>query len=340
MPLTRTSPLSGILDAMWTYVLADAGVTVETVDADHVRLRSDAGDSVLRLRRIDHPISPSQVPVPLDKPALLVVPTATAGTVETAGRLGWNLVTDSGTLRLRLGDRDIRRDKRTAAGRPRSRPGPTPWATFALIRRLLAGVPATQVELAEWTNVSQSKVSRALGRLVAGSLVHRGPEGWQPTDFEALMDWWLAHYPGPGGVSSYWYSLDDSATQARKALVILGNQAVVSGDPAADALAPWPRPSTCTVYTRTGASLAPAGFVPVASETEATLILCAPRDPGVWLPRTWVAAGLPMADPVQVVHDVLTGSGTDRQEAADHLREALRTTINAGWQAAVTGRPT
>jgi hypothetical protein len=325
---------------VWADVLAEAGVTVETVDADHVRLRSDVGDSVLHLRRIDHQIYPSQVPVPPDKPALLAVPAATAGTVEAASRLGWSVVTDDGTLRLRLGDRDLRRDKRVVGDRTRSgRPGPTPWATFTLTRRLLAGAPATQVELAEWTGVSQSKVSRALGRLAAVTLVQRGPSGWLPTDFETLLDWWLAQYPGPGGVTSYWYSLDDPATQAQKALEVLGDQAVVSGDSAADALAPWRRPSTCTVYIHAGASLTRAGFVPVASAAEATLTLCAPKDPGIWLPRTWIAAGLPLADPVQVVYDVATGRGTDRDEAAAHLRAALRTTIKARWHAAVTGRP-
>lgn len=325
---------------MWTDVLAEAGVTVETVDADRVRLRSDAGDSVLHLRRIDHRISPSQVPTPPDESALLTVPTATARTVDVAARIGWSVVTDDGTLRLRLGDRTLRCDKPSSDHRRKSsRPGPTPWATFTLVRRLLASPPAPQVEIAQRTGVTQSKVSRALSRLAAQALVERTPSGWQPTDFDALLDWWLANYPGPGGVTSYWYSLDDLATQARKALEVLGGRAVVSGDPAADALAPWRRPSACTLYVHAGASLAPAGFVPVSSLSAATLTVCAPKDPGVWLPTPWIAASIPLADPVQVVHDVVNGAGTDRDEAAAHLRAALRTTLKARWQAAVTSRP-
>lgn len=147
------------------------------------------------------------------------------------------------------------------------------------------------------------------------------------------------HYPGPGGVTSYWISLDDPATQTRKALEVLGDETVVSGDPAADALTPWRRPSTSTLYVRRGVSLAPAGFVPVASQAEATLTLCAPKDPGLWLLTPWIVAGLPLADPVQIVYDVLIGQGSDRDEATNHLRDALNATLRARWQAPVTGRP-
>jgi hypothetical protein len=257
--------------------------------------------------------------------------------VHAAGQQGWNLVTDDGTLRLLLGDDHLRRDKPTGEARRTHRRGPTSWATFTLVRRLLAGPPATQRELAERTGVTQSKISRALNRLTTHNLVHKDTSGWQPTDFDALLDWWLENYPGPGGVTSHWYSLENAVTQAKEAIDVLENRAVVSGDPAADALAPWRRPSTCALYVHVGASLASAGFVPVTSAAESTLTVCAPKDPGLWLPTTWIAAGLPLADPLQIIYDVVNGTGTDRVEAATHLREALRTTIRPHWQNAVTG---
>ena len=322
---------------MWAGVLAEVGIVVETVDADHVRLRGGTGEAVYWLRRSTRRIHPSRLAAPAQTPALLSVPTATDATVHAASQQGWNLVTDDGTLRLRLGDHDLHRDKPTGETRRIHRRGPTSWATFTLVRRLLAGPPALQRELAERTGVTQSKVSRALNRLRAHDLVRRGPSGWQATDFDALLDWWLENYPGPGGVTSHWYSLDNAVTQAKKALDLLGDRAAVSGDPAADALAPWRRPATCTLYVHAGASLAPAGFVPVASAAESTLTLCAPKDPGLWLPTTWTAAGLPLADPLQIIYDVVNGTGTDQAEAASHLREALRTTIRARWQNAVTG---
>lgn len=277
---------------------------------------------------------------------MLTVPTVTARTVEAAARTGWSVVTDDGTLRLRLrlrlrlGDRNLHRDKPSSDNRTRSsRPGPTPWATFTLVRRLLASASATQVELAQRTGVTQSRVSPALSRMASEALVEHTPSGWQPTDFDALLEWWLANYPGPGGVTSYWYSPDDPATQARRSLEVLSAPAVVSGDPAAVALAPWRRPSTCTLYVHAGVSLAPARFVLVSSAVEATLTLCAPKDPGIWLPRTWIAASLPLADPVQVVYDVVNGTGTDREEAAAHLRRPCAARSRPGGRLhAVTGR--
>lgn len=163
-------------------MLGSAGVTVETVDTDHVRLRTERGAWALLLRRLEHRISPSRVPIPPNRPALLALPTATPATVETAARHGWNLVTDDGTLRLKLGRRDLRRDKPVKHHPAPRRPGPTPWATFTLARRLLAGPPATQVELAEGTGVSQSKISRAVSRLSREGLVRNAsPVGSQRT---------------------------------------------------------------------------------------------------------------------------------------------------------------
>jgi hypothetical protein len=326
---------------MWRDVLAQAGVTVETVDADHVRLRSDAGARTLLLRHIDHPISPSQVPAPSEEPALLALPKATDRTVAAAARSGWDVVTDSGTISLRFGAGEVCRKHADTPTRPRDlRPGPTSWATFTLCRRLLAGPPAGQVELARRADASQSRVSRALTRLRDQALVERTTSGWQPVDWNALLDWWLETYPGAAGVTTYWYSLDDPATQARKVLEAVGSRsrAAFSGDPAADLLAPWRRPSTVTVYLDKGVPLEPAGFVPVSSSADATLTVCAPKDPGVWLPALWLADGLPFADPVQIVYDVANGPGTDRDEAVAHLREALRTRHAAHWRAVATGK--
>lgn len=208
-----------------------------------------------------------------------------------------------------------------------------------LARRLLAGPPATQVVLAERVQASQSRVSRALSRLADLDLVERGASGWEPVGWDSLCDWWMEIYPGPGGIQSYWYSLESPRDQVRKALALLGNDAVVSGDVAADAIAPWRRPAGAVIYVRAGVSLEAAGLVPVASAAEATLTVSAPEDTSVWLPRAWRGVDVPVADPLQIVYDVARGSGTDRDEAAHHLREALRTTLRPTWQEAITGRP-
>lgn len=328
---------------MWQDVLAEAGVTVETVDAEHLRLRTADEEGVFRLHRLDRAISSSQLPPPPEEPSLLALPRATAKTVEDARRAGWDVVTDAGLVSLGLGSIRLERPAAEATvGAWKSQPGPTPWATYTVARRLLAVAPVTQAELAKLAGVGQPKVSRVLGKLRDAALVERAAEGWRPADWDALFDWWLANYPGPEGVTSYWYSLDDVATQTARALEVLaavaGAGAVVSGDAAADRLAPWRRPETLTVYVRAGASLASAGFIPVGSATEATLSLTAARDQGVWLPRRWASGGVPLADPLQIAYDVSMSAAADSDEAVDQLRGALRTKHARAWRVAAGGQ--
>lgn len=323
--------------------MARAGVTVETVDAQHVRLRDESGERVLRLCRVDRPLASSQLPSPPREPALLSLPRATRRTIEAARRAGWEVVTDAGTVSMAFPAPQLDRpaDQSRLAGR--SQPGPVPWSTFTVSRRLLAIGPSRQLELAAASGVSQSKVSRVLTRLVDLGLAVRTADGWRPAEWGDLFDWWLANYPGPAGVTTYWYSLDDPTTQTAKALKVLAGvphaDAVVSGDTAADCLAPWRRPEKTTIYARAGVSLVSAGCIPVGSAVEATLSLVAPRDPGVWLPSEWVLGGLPMADPLQVAHDVSISGGVDSSEAVDHLREALRARHARAWRLAAAGRP-
>lgn len=328
---------------MWQDVLGRMGVTVETVDADHVRLRGEGGERVLRLHRVERALASSQLPQPPGEPALLSLPRATLRTVEDARRAGWEVVTDAGLISVAVGQSRLERvAAKVLATRRRSQPGPPPWATFTVVRRLLAIAPSTQVELALAAGVSQSKVSRVLGKLREAGLVDRVAGGWRSSDWDRLFDWWLARYPGPAGVTTYWYSLDDVGTQATRALDALAlvpdADAIVSGDAAADQLAPWRRPEKLTIYARAATSLAEAGFVPVGSAAEATLAVCAAKDPGVWLPRPWILGGLPLADPLQVAHDVSEADAVDSGEAVDMLRDALRTRHAQAWKIAAQGR--
>jgi hypothetical protein len=328
---------------VWRDVLAEAGVAVETVDAEHLRLRADDAEGVFRLCRLDRSVSSSQLPPIAVEPSLLSVPRMTARTAADARARGWNLVTDDGLVAIDLGSGLVERPTATASSLVRrSQTGPMPWSTYTLVRRLLAVAPATQVELARLSGVGQPRVSRVLGKLKDLALVERGADGWRPASWDGLFEWWLASYPGPEGVASFWYSLDDPAIQTAKALGVLravgGSDAVVSGDAAADRLAPWRRPQTSTVYVRAAGSLASAGFVSVGSAAEATLTLCAAKDPGIWLPRPWLSDGLPLADPLQVAYDLAASAATDADEAVEQLRVALRTTQARAWRIAAGGR--
>jgi hypothetical protein len=305
---------------------------VETVDADHVRLRCGDQSQAVLLRRLSV-LTPSRVPEALGEPGLLVAPRATRRAVGVAVGRGWGVATDDGQYAVKVGRRSLL-SQPMAKERARRHPGPPSWGLLTVARRLLELAPATGLELAAASGVSQSRVSRVLAKLSARALVERGSEGYRPVDRRRLVDWWLANYPGAGGAVSYWACADSVAEQTREAVSALAaaGRVAVSGDPAADRLAPWRIPTFAVVYAERGVPLDNCGFVLVASREEATLALCAPADPGLWLPSDWTVNGIPLADPLQIVYDVANGPEPDRAEAATRLDEALLSRYRTQWE--------
>jgi hypothetical protein len=103
-------------------------------------------------------------------------------------------------------------------------------------------------------------------------------------------------------------------------------QVLVSGDAAADLLTPWGRPATAAVYARAGADLHDLRLSPCPA-AEATVSLTVPQDPGVWLIppqwRPWTAAQ-PLADPLQILHDLGRSRAVDASQTAERLRAEFR----------------
>jgi hypothetical protein len=159
--------------------------------------------------------------------------------------------------------------------------------------------------------------------------VERTVHGWTPTEWDRLCDWWLAHYRGPGGVTTYWYSLEAVAAQAMNAVRLQPSTARValSGDAAADLVAPWRRPVQAVVYLERAIDLSRAGWTS-SDASAATLLLVNPKDPGVWPVQPMegedVIPALPLADPVQVLWDLTRAPGPDAGEAASRWRALLR----------------
>ncbi len=349
--------------ADWRTTLADAGVTVDVVDADHVRLVDHADDlragSVLvQIKAFRYPITPSKVPpAPEGGAGLLIVPSATRALIQTARARGWSVITDDGTADVVIGERRVQRapDEGDSPARQSglSGRGPISWPRWTIIRVLLATgtLPLPQSDAAQLLGTSQATVSRAISTLERDGLVRTTESAnhkrvVEPTDWDRLLDWWLQHYPGPGGTDSYWYSLDELRSQARHAVAELGRASstadpVLSGDLAADYVAPWRRPASIVLYVRHSAPLDHAGFVSVAGPQEATLVVRAPKDPGVWMPTEWPLeeeTELRLADPVQVLHDLMHAAGPDSGEAVAHLRVKLRTDLRKIWAMARLGQ--
>jgi hypothetical protein len=336
------------MSAVWR-ALVDEGVEMTALDAEHVELTWHGRTARMLVRTSSRALKPSQVERLVGRhaePGLLVMPGASDEVGEVVARACWScLVADASGVRgvLRFGGIDVavgeRETGESAAGR--GLPGRTPWGSFTVMRRLVDRPFSTQRGLADSVGMSQPRVSQILKSLAGKGVVERVDGAWMLRDFDELLDLWLAGYPGPEGVSTYWFGLDPPVAQAAAVMQQLhrshqtkleGNEpfAVVSGDVAADMIAPWRNPVRAVIYAHAGADLTEAGLSPVGAD-EATLELVVPYDSGVWPHPGSRDAGrtMPVADPLQIMWDLGRSPGSDRDEAVATFRESLRTRSSA-----------
>ncbi|MFI6776071.1 hypothetical protein [Nocardia sp. NPDC050412] len=261
----------------------------------------------------------------LGRRTLYVAPSATPDVVGAAAAGEFDLVTEQ-PEQVIIGGRVLLKpaDPRHSAGHRR-----IGWGRQAILRVLaLSSRPLQQSELAATVGISQQAVSLGLHRIPAE--VVRNVQGWMA--LEGALDVWLDSYAGPGGTVSYWYGLDNPASQATTALQLLDElelQAVVSGDLAADKYAPWQLPGTVRLYLPEIVDFTPVGFSP-ATPDDATMTVAVPEDPTV----VHIAAALGarygdrhlLADAAITLWDLLNTSTTPTtEEAATRLRAAIET---------------
>jgi len=234
---------------------------------------------------------------------------------------------------------------------PRGRRGRAPWGRLAVIRRLLEVGPLSQADLALLSGVGQPTVSKALTEPRQRGWVDHTAHGWAVVDRDGLLQDWLRQYPSGGELWSTWLSLEPLDVQvARLVEAATGQGLALTGDLAADRLAPWRRPTLVDAYIHAGLDLTPSGFVR-CDLRDASLRLRVSADPAVFLPgagtdaKEGAAAGpgddgswtmletsagpVPIADPLQVLRDVLANPAPDAAEAGEILKQAL----TQGWVA-------
>lgn len=355
-----------LMPEVWR-TLIDAGIEVVPVDSRHVELRQGHRSAQVLLQTSSRPLNPSDVRTIVarhQEPGLLVLPGATAEVRHTAERAGWSWLVIGprgahGVLRLADQAVTIGQQDSVEGQRRHGRPGPVPWGSLTVVRRLLERPAVTQKALAALAHVSQPRVSQTLRALADKQLVARSAAGWIVRDFDRLLLLWLDIYPGPGGISTYWYGLDSPRSQAQAVIRLLTKlansspaldhepgaserepSAVVSGDVAADIVAPWRSPTRAVIYARSGVDLTRVGLTPAGAE-EATLELIVAQDPGVWPselsspfkgtsddqkrePAEHGEPRIPLADPLQILWDVRRVPEPDTEEAVAELSEALR----------------
>lgn len=288
---------------------------------------------------------------------VIVADSAGAAALDVVRAAGQSLVTQDGGVLVQV-DGTLVVEQTPPAPVPaprgrRGRRGRAPWGRLAVVRRLLEAGPLSQADLALLSGVGQPTVSKALTEPRQQGWVDHTAHGWAVVDRDGLLQDWLRQYPTGGELWSTWLSLEPLDVQvARLAEAATGQRLALTGDLAADRLAPWRHPTLVDAYIHAGLDLTPSGFVRCdlrdaslrlrVSADPAVFLPCAgtdadakegaavgPGDDGSWTMLETSAGPVPIADPLQVLRDVLGNPAPDAAEAGEVLKEAL----TQGWVA-------
>jgi hypothetical protein len=267
---------------------------------------------------------------------LMVVPFVSEPLGSILTRAGWSWADDQGNFDLRAPGILLRQRRTATAPVPRRGSLPRGSGSFAVIRALVTFSEGEDEEpgataLAAQARVSQPRVSQVLRQLQDLKLVERTGHGrWQPHR-EALVDRFLAEYPGPGGSEQYYYSLDSPVEVAVRVGQLSGpsHPIVVSADVGPDLIEPWRRPSLVILYVKHVTNPSSLMLTNAQGRHDANVIVRMPDDQSVFPARALVAQvrgnDIPLADPLQQIWDLQNLGGADRLEAAGRLRQWLLT---------------
>jgi len=244
---------------------------------------------------------------------------------------GWSWADAQGNFDLRAPGLVARQRRASTAPAPKKRSLPRGSGSYAVIRALVRfsgedEEPSTTA-LAAQADISQPRASQVLHQLHDLELVHMSGHGrWEPRR-AALLDRFLAEYPGPGGSEHFYYTLDSPVDAAVRAGQVStpGQPIVVSADVGPDLIVPWRRPSLVILYVRHAIDPSDLRLTGAQGRHDANVIIRAPEDRSVFpVPAlTGQVQGneIPLADPLQQIWDLNDLGGADRTEAAGRLRE-------------------
>lgn len=193
----------------------------------------------------------------------------------------------------------------------------------AVVRYLYATLePTTQVELAAHAGVSQPAVSQYLSSLRENGDVSFEDPGWLANRAQLPTTYWYS-YASRFASESCWYRIDAVAAQVDD-LVAQQPELIVSGDVAADAVAPWKVPAVAIVYGFVDDPVMDdLGFVRADTAATAT-VLVRPVPDNSFVSDALSAGSMRVASHLHLVADLIGLGGDDRHEAAQRFESADR----------------
>lgn len=260
---------------------------------------------------------------------LLIVPFVSPSLGERLRTAGWSWADAEGNLDLRAKGVVVSQRLSDSQSRPsRSRRLPGGVGSSAAIRTLIgwardAPLP-TVTDFAQSVGVSQPRMSQILTALRDLELAAKEGREWFIADRAGLLDRFVDEFDQSSVSTRYLYSLDPVSAVAERA-ARLDEVVVVSADIGPDLLAPWRQPSVLVLYSHDWIEPDRLAAVEAEGREAANIFVRQPPDDAVMGWRT--SAGLrangpeiPLADPTQMLIDLIELGGADRQEAAGVMR--------------------
>ena len=273
-----------------------------------------------------------------DRPLLLLASELSHTTRQMLSDAGISYITQRDGL-LHLGGKTLALGEMAPAAREPAASAATtprlalPWrgrSAFQVLRRLLQhDTPPTQTTLAAEAHVSQPRVSQILATLAGQDLLDSN-RCLSPMQRNALIDFWIDRYPGPGGITTRWYTLlplQEAVAAAAAAANEADAEPALSSNLAADHLAPFARPTHATLYVRQLIDLSVAQMVRTPEPDVATIEVVVPEDPTVWNPdpapphANLGGTRVALADTLQIAWDIARVGGVDAHKQIDRLLE-------------------
>ncbi len=301
-----------------------------------VTLEHSGGTTSLEAAGLSVPYPSALRRLVADRPSteLVVVERIPKGLPDAAAAMGLSYIDLRGHGRLTAPGLVYINEPSTERGSEgrRKRAASSPFTAVAgrAIRALLEepGRRWRVTDVAALADSNPGNVHRSLAALVELALVERDDREYRVVDPGALLEAWADRSPGPR--REFTLAAGRSLrTEARAILDAVGGEGAVSGEFAAEQLAPYLEASSVIVHLFDEQAIARVPGAPGFREVETRgPALNAKRSITVRLTDSGVAAfgekrgGLPLCSPQQIYFDLWREPGRGR-EAAEHLRKAV-----------------